>query len=59
MGRLFWKFFAFVWLAQLAGIIAVVSLFWLADRRTEAAFDAIAANPMAYIQVDAAAAVLR
>jgi two-component system, OmpR family, sensor kinase len=59
VGRLFWKFFAFVWLAQLAGIIAVVSLFWLADRRTEAAFNAIAANPMAYIQVDAAAEVLR
>ena len=59
MGRLFWKFFAFVWLAQLAGIIAVGSLFWLADRRTEAAFNAIAANPMAYIQVDAAAEVLR
>ena len=29
MGRLFWKFFAFVWLAQLAGIVAVGTLFWL------------------------------
>ena len=29
MGRLFWKFFAFVWLAQLAGIVAVGALFWL------------------------------
>jgi two-component system OmpR family sensor kinase len=58
VGRLFWKFFAFVWLAQLAGIIAVVSLFWLADRRTEAAFNDFAADPIADIQVDAAAEVL-
>ena len=59
MGRLFWKFFAFVWLAQLAGIIAVGSLFWLNDRRTEAAFNDIAAGPMVDIQVGAAAEVLR
>jgi two-component system OmpR family sensor kinase len=59
VGRLFWKFFAFVWLAQLAGIIAVASLFWLADRRTEAAFNDIAAGPMVDIQVGAAAEVLR
>jgi two-component system, OmpR family, sensor kinase len=31
VGRLFWKFFAFIWLAQLAGIVAVGSLFWLTD----------------------------
>jgi two-component system, OmpR family, sensor kinase len=59
VGRLFWKFFAFVWLAQLAGIIAVVSLFWLTDRRTEAALNDIAAGPMVDIQVGAAAEVLR
>ncbi|MEA3106498.1 MAG: two-component system, OmpR family, sensor kinase [Gammaproteobacteria bacterium] len=59
MGRLFWKFFAFVWLAQIAGIIAVVSFFWLNDRRTEAAFNDIAAGPMVDIQVGAAAEVLR
>jgi signal transduction histidine kinase len=47
VGRLFWKFFAFVWLAQLAGIIAVASLFWLTDRRTEAAFNDIGAGPVA------------
>lgn len=29
MGRLFWKFFAFVWLAQVAGIVTVGALFWL------------------------------
>jgi two-component system OmpR family sensor kinase len=59
VGRLFWKFFAFVWLAQLAGIIAVGSLFWLSDRRTEAAFTDIGAGPIAGIQVDAAADVLQ
>jgi two-component system OmpR family sensor kinase len=59
VGRLFWKFFAFVWLAQLAGIITVASMFWLADRRTEAALNDIAAGPIAGIQVDAAAEVLQ
>jgi two-component system OmpR family sensor kinase len=59
VGRLFWKFFAFVWLAQIAGIIAVVSFFWLNDRRSEAAFNDIAAGPMVDIQVGAAAEVLR
>jgi two-component system, OmpR family, sensor kinase len=48
--RLFWKFFAFVWLAQMAGIVAVGSLFWLTDRRAEAAINDIAAGPMADIQ---------
>jgi two-component system OmpR family sensor kinase len=59
VGRLFWKFFAFVWLAQLAGIVAVGSLFWLTDRRAEAAFNEIAAHPMADLRVSAAAEVLR
>ncbi|MDP8983800.1 MAG: ATP-binding protein [Pseudomonadota bacterium] len=58
MGRLFWKFFGFVWLAQLAGIVAVGSLFWLSDRRIEAAFNDVAAGPIVGIQVGAAAAVL-
>lgn len=31
MGRLFWKFFAFIWLAQLTGIVAIAASFWLAD----------------------------
>ena len=42
MGRLFWKFFAFVWLAQLAGIIAVGSLFWLTDHRSDPAATSVA-----------------
>lgn len=35
MGRLFWKFFAFVWLAQLAGIVVIGSAFWLAARHAD------------------------
>lgn len=59
MGRLFWKFFAFVWLAQLAGITAVGSLFWLTDHRVEATVVDVAGGPMAALQVRAGADVLR
>ena len=59
MGRLFWKFFAFVWLAQLAGIIAVGSLFWLTDHRGDTVAADVAAGPMAATQVHAGAEILR
>ena len=29
MGRLFWKFFLFIWLTQVAGIVGVGTYFWL------------------------------
>ncbi|MBZ0106661.1 MAG: hypothetical protein K8H84_13685, partial [Sulfuricella denitrificans] len=29
MGRLFWKFFFFIWLAQLSAILATATTFWL------------------------------
>lgn len=32
MGRLFWKFFFFIWLAQLSAILATGTTFWLAHR---------------------------
>ncbi|MFA7318904.1 MAG: ATP-binding protein [Sulfuricella sp.] len=32
MGRLFWKFFFFIWLAQLSAILATSATFWLAHR---------------------------
>ena len=35
MGRLFWKFFAFIGLAQLGGIIAIGTLFWLTPPRDD------------------------
>ena len=59
MGRLFWKFFAFVWLAQLAGIIAVGSLFWLSDHRGDTATPDVAAGPMAAVEVHAGGEILR
>ena len=59
MGRLFWKFFGFVWLAQLAGIVAVGSLFWLTDHRSDAAAADLAAGPMAAVGVHAGAEILR
>ena len=59
MGRLFWKFFAFVWLAQLAGIIAVGSLFWLSDHHGESVTPDVAAGPMAAAEVHAGEEILR
>jgi two-component system OmpR family sensor kinase len=59
VGRLFWKFFAFVWLAQMGGIIAVGSLFWLTDPRGDATLNDLAAGPMAANQVHAGAEILR
>jgi len=35
LGRLFWKFFAFIALAQLGGIISIGILFWLTQSRDE------------------------
>lgn len=58
MGRLFWKFFAFVWLAQLAGIVAIGSAFWLTQRHSDSAVD-IESGPGAGMRVDAAAGVLK
>lgn len=58
MGRLFWKFFAFVWLAQFAGIVAIGSAFWLTQRHSDSAVD-IESGPGAGMRVDAAASVLK
>lgn len=35
MGRLFWKFFIFVWLVQMAGMVAVGTTFWLRHHADE------------------------
>jgi len=60
VGRLFWKFFAFVWLAQLAVMIVLGLLFWLGEpHREQQAMAEIAGGPMASAQVHAAATVLR
>ena len=36
MGRLFWKFFIFIWLLQMAGMITVGTTFWLRHKAFEA-----------------------
>jgi two-component system OmpR family sensor kinase len=58
VGRLFWKFFAFTWLAQLAGIVAIASTFWLTQSRFNQALTDIDYGPGAGSRVDAAAAIL-
>ena len=59
MGRLFWKFFAFVLLAQMVVIIGIGVLLWLADGRADAVSSGRAADWIAEIQVDVGAEVLR
>lgn len=39
MGRLFWKFFFFIWLAQLAGVLGTGMLFWLDRQPPEQRFE--------------------
>lgn len=39
MGRLFWKFFAFIWLAQLGGIVAIACVFWFNDATVDRAHE--------------------
>lgn len=38
MGRLFWKFFFFIWLIQLAGVFATGAFFWLERQEMAARF---------------------
>jgi len=60
MGRLFWKFFFFIWLAQLATGLGIATLVWLKIRAHEEARPLeIATNPPANFAVSAAAATLR
>jgi two-component system OmpR family sensor kinase len=59
VGRLFWKFFALVWLAQLAFIVTSGALFWLTNHRRDFVHADIASGPVAAMQVRSAADVLR
>lgn len=60
MGRLFWKFFLSILLAQLAATVGIGGTFWLRDRahRQMLALD-IDTSPPAQMAIDAAAATLR
>lgn len=44
VGRLFWKFFLFIWLAQLAGILGTGALFWI-ERQQHGAHPPFIAEP--------------
>lgn len=58
MSRLFWKFFAFVWLAQFAGIVAIGSAIWLSARHYERAMD-IEFSPDTAMRIDSATGILQ
>jgi len=58
MGRLFWKFFLCILLAQLAATIGVVGAFWLRDQASSRAAE-LDNGPPAWIALDAANATLK
>ncbi|MES2129817.1 MAG: ATP-binding protein [Pseudomonadota bacterium] len=60
MGRLFWKFFCAILLAQLAATVGIGGVFWLRDQAREREHEAsIDTSPPAETRIDAAAATLR
>jgi len=59
VGRLFWKFFAFFWLAQLTSVVGAGVTFWLRNEMQQRVPDAVDASPPAAFHSAAAAATLR
>jgi two-component system OmpR family sensor kinase len=57
VGRLFWKFFAFIWLAQLAGIVAIGSAFWLTEPRFGRTLGILESRAADGARIEAAAAI--
>ena len=55
MGRLFWKFFFFIWLAQLTAILATGATFWLEHRAQGERLEEIDRSPVAGLLVESAA----
>ena len=58
MGRLFWKLFLILWLAQICTVFGVGTVFWL-RHRMESAAAIEQQHPMDTVVLDMAAAVLR
>ncbi|MCC2955446.1 HAMP domain-containing protein [Massilia sp. IC2-477] len=58
MGRLFWKFFLCILLAQVTAAVGIGSAFWLRERARSQAAE-LDTGPPAWIALDAAAATLR
>ncbi|WP_208277586.1 sensor histidine kinase [Massilia oculi] len=59
MGRLFWKFFLCILLAQLTATIAIGGAFWLRDQARQKASSSLDSGPPSAVALDAAAATLR
>ena len=59
MGRLFWKFFFFIWLAQLTSILAVSTMFWLVHHTQDKRLEGIDQSLSASLLVDSAASTLQ
>lgn len=58
MGRLFWKFFFFILLAQITATVGIGSILWLEARSQDRAHSDIDDSPPAAFRVEAAAATL-
>jgi len=59
MGRLFWKFFLSILLAQVAATIGIGGTVWLRDQTRQRSEPTLDASPPATIMLDAAAATLK
>jgi two-component system OmpR family sensor kinase len=59
LGRLFWKFFFFILLAQITATVGIGSILWLEARSHEQSHSDVDESPPAAFRVDAAAATLR
>ncbi|WP_020652090.1 sensor histidine kinase [Massilia niastensis] len=59
MGRLFWKFFLSILLAQVAATIGIGGAFWLRDQARQRQVPVLDTGPPAAIALDAAAATLK
>jgi len=59
MGRLFWKFFLWIWIAQLFAVLAIGSGIWLKDRNQAILGRHVELGPPAGFMLDAAESLLR
>lgn len=59
MGRLFWKFFTFFWLAQLCGGLVIGVMAWLLSQASGASAPILDASPPARFVLSSAVATLR
>lgn len=59
VGRLFWKFFFSIWLAQAIGILAISGSVWIKDRNRARLAERIEMGPPAWFMLDASEVTLR